>query len=292
MILSRLKTILLLASLTGLLMLIGSLIGGASGVQFALFFSLIMNGITFFYSDKIVLGMFGARPLDRTTHGWVYDIVDGLAHTMSIPAPKLWLIQSPLANAFATGRNPSHGAVAVTSGLLDLLDQDELHGVLAHEMGHIKNRDVLVATIAATLASAIGYLAYMLRYAAFWGNSRNNRDRGGSNPIAMLFAAILMPLAATLIRLAVSRSREYMADETAANYTKDPLALASALKKLQDYTQMAHPQHGDTRYASAASLFIVYPFTGNGWLTLFMTHPPVHERIKRLQVLHERMIRR
>jgi len=291
MIWNQFKTLLLLATLTGILMFVGSLIGGATGIQFALVFSLIMNGIVFFFSDKIVLGMFGARPLDRSTHGWVYDIVDELAHTMAIPAPKLWLVQSPLANAFATGRSPRRSAVAVTSGLLDLLDQDELRGVLAHEMGHVKNRDVLVATVAATLASAIGYLAYMLRYAAFWGHTRNNRDRGGS-PLAMLFAAILMPIAATLIQLAVSRSREYLADETAANYTRDPLALASALEKLQDYTKMAHPQHGDTRYASAASLFIVYPFTGNGWLTLFMTHPPLGERIKRLQALHERMFRR
>jgi len=246
-----------------------------------------MNGVIFLYSDKIVLGMFGARPLDRATYGWVYDIVEELAQTMSIPTPKLWLVNSPMANAFATGRNPSHGAVAITSGLIELLEPDELRGVLAHEMGHVKNRDVLVATVAATLASAIGYMAHMLRYAAFWGNSRDDRNR--SNPIAMIFAAIFMPLAATLIQLAVSRSREYMADETAANYTRDPLALASALEKLQNYTKLAHPQHGDTRYASSASLFIVYPFTGNGWLSWFMTHPPMKERIKRHQELHKKM---
>jgi len=291
MIWNQFKTMLLLAALTGLLMFVGSLIGGHSGMLFALIFSLMMNGVVFFYSDKIVLNMFGAHPLDQNSHGWVYDIAEELAETMSIPAPKLWLVQSPLANAFATGRNPRHASVAVTSGLLDLLNQDELRGVLAHEMGHIKNRDVLVATVAATLASAIGYLAYSLRYAAFWGNGRN-RDRGGSNPIALLFASIFMPLAATLIQLAVSRSREYMADETAATYTRDPLALASALEKLQDYTKMAHPQHGDTRYASAASLFIVYPFTGNGWLTLFMTHPPLSKRIERLRSLHEKIFRR
>jgi len=290
MIWNRFKTVLLLGALSGLLMLLGAFIGGQSGILFALVFSILMNGVILLYSDKIVLGMFGAKPLDRTTHGWVYAIVDELAHTMSIPAPKLWLVNSPMANAFATGRNPSHGAVAVTNGLMDLLEPDELRGVLAHEMGHIKNRDVLVATVAATLASAIGYMAHMLRYAAFWGsNSRDNRNR--SNPIAMIFAAIFMPLAATLIQLAVSRSREYMADETAANYTRDPLALAGALEKLQNYTKLAHPKTDDARYASSASLFIVYPFTGNGWLSWFMTHPPMKERIKRLQELHEKMFR-
>jgi len=269
-------------------MYVGSLIGGQSGILFALIFSLIMNGAVFFYSDKIILSMFGAQQLDPNTYGWVYEIVEELAQTMSIPAPKLFLMQSPMANAFATGRNPHNGAVAVTSGLLDLLDRDELRGVLAHEMGHIKNRDVLVATVAATLASAIGYMAHMLRYAAYWGSYGNDRNRN-SNPIAMLFAAIFMPLAAMLIQLAVSRSREYMADETAATYTRDPLSLASALEKLQDYTKIAHPRHGDARYASAASLFVVYPFTGNGWITLFMTHPPLRERIKRLHALHKRM---
>jgi len=290
MIWNTIKTAVFLAMLSGLLMLIGSLIGGNSGVLFAFIFSLIMNGALYFWSDRMVLKMYNARPLDRAQFDWVYEIVAGLCQQMSMPMPKLYLINTPVANAFATGRSPSHSAVAVTAGLLDLLDRDELRGVLAHELSHIKNRDVLIATIAATMASAIGYVAYMLRYAAFWGNGR--RDRESGNPFFMLIVAMLMPIAATLLQLAISRSREYQADESAASYSHDPLALASALEKLHAYVASAHPQHGDPRYASTSSLFIVYPFAQNGWLSLFMTHPPMSERIKRLRQQHEKMLRR
>ncbi len=287
MILNTIKTIILLVTLSGFLMFIGGIIGGAHGVQFALIISLIMNGIAYFFSDKIVLKMYRAQPLDRTKYEIVYNTVEELAQEMHIPMPKLWLINTPMANAFATGRNPLHASVAVTTGILDLLDEDELRGVLAHELGHVKNRDILVTTIAATIATAIGYLAHMLQYAAFWGSLSNNRRRG--NPIVMIFVAILMPIAATLVQLAISRSREYLADETGAYYSKDPLALASALEKLHHNVSVAHLANQDTRRASTASLFIVNPFTSNSWVSLFSTHPPMHKRIARLHQFYKKM---
>ncbi|MDP3889583.1 MAG: zinc metalloprotease HtpX, partial [bacterium] len=247
----------------------------------------IMNGIAYFFSDKIVLSLYGARPLDKQQYGWIYDIVQELTEKMRMPMPKLWLINTPMANAFATGRNPNNASVAVTTSIIDLLDKDELRGVLAHELGHVKNRDILVTTIAATIATAIGYLAYMLRYAAFWG-SMSDRDRKG-NPIVLFLVALLMPIAATLIQLAISRSREYLADETGAHYCNDPLALASALEKLHNNIKYAHLDNQDTQRASTAPLFIVHPFTTNGFIQLFSTHPPMSKRIARLRALYEKM---
>ena len=278
----------LLAGLSALLLLIGHLIGGYAGLQLALIMALLMNGIAYFFSDKIVLSMYGARALDRQEYGWIYETVEDLAHTMHLPMPKLWLIKTPMANAFATGRDPEHASVAVTTGILSILDRDELRGVLAHELSHIKNRDILVSTIAATIATAIGYLAHMLQYAAFWGSMDNNRRREG-NPIVMFLVALLMPLAATLIQLAVSRSREYLADETGAHSCRDPLALASALEKLHNHIPSAHLHADDMSKASTASLFIVHPFNSDGMIALFSTHPPMRARIARLHKLHEKM---
>jgi len=278
---NQFKTALLLGSLSGLLFLFGYMIGGTNGLIFAFGLSLVMNFVTYYYSDKIVLRMYRAQPLDREQYDHIYDMVGELAATMQIPMPKLWYMPSPMANAFATGRNPAHGSVALTKGILDILDHDELRGVLAHELSHIKNRDILVGTVAATIAMTIGYLANMIRWSfIFGGFGGRGRDRG--NGLSALFIAILMPIAAMLIQLAISRSREYLADESGAQCSQDPLALASALEKLH-YNVKSHKIKPESpAQATTASLFIVYPFSGNGWLSLFSTHPPMKKRIERL----------
>jgi heat shock protein HtpX len=288
------KTVLLLGTLSGLMLLIGYLVGGSSGLTIALILSFIMNFITYFFSDKIVLRMYNAKPLDKVQYQWVYDIVNDLAHSMNMPNPKLWLLDTPMANAFATGRNPQNASVAVTTAIMKLLDRDELRGVLAHELAHVKNRDVLISTIAATLATAIGYVASIMRYAAFYGSTPNSSDdsKRRGNPFFMMIVALLMPFAATLIQLAISRSREYQADETGSHYCHDPLALASALQKLQNHIPQDHLDSNDTTRAATASLFIVNPFSGKTLLSLLSTHPPMQDRIKRLQDLYQNMIRR
>lgn len=290
---NRIKTVILLGALSGLLMALGHFLGGTTGIQFALVFSLIMNGIAYFFSDKIVLRLYRAQPLDEKQYEWVYDIVQELAQKMHMPMPKMWLINTNMANAFATGRNPSHASVAVTTGIMSILDKDELRGVLAHELSHVKNRDILVSSIAATLASAIGYLAYWMRHMAFWGAMSGNRRRNGnnSNVFFMFLVGLLMPLAATLIQLAISRSREYLADETGAECCQDPLALASALEKLHNHIPQAHLDKNETHKASTAHLFIVHPFSGNGFLKLFSTHPPMEARIKRLRDMYAKKFR-
>lgn len=229
--------------------------------------------------------MYKAQPLDSARYANIYAMVQELSKKMNIPMPRLWLVNTPMANAFATGRNPSHASIAVTSGILAILDESELRGVLAHELSHIKNRDVLVSTIAATLATAIGYLANMLQYSAMWGSSSSNDNNRRTNPIVMVLVALLMPIAATLIQLAISRSREYMADETGAQTSQEPLALASALQKISDNVTRNHFDPRDASKASTASLFIVHPFTSGSWATLFATHPPIRERIERLKRL-------
>jgi len=287
---NQIKTVLLLGSLTGILLFLGNLFGGEQGIFMAFMLAIFMNGIAYFYSDKIVLRMYGAQPLDRAQYGWIYEIVEELTHTMHIPMPKLWLINTPMANAFATGRNPKHASVAVTTGILNILDKEELRGVLAHELGHVVNRDILVSSIAATLAATIGYLANWLYWSAIFGGNRDRRDQGGTGPIAMLVISFLVPIAASLIQLAISRSREYLADETGARCCHDPLALASALKKLQQNVQYAHLDKQNASQASTAHLFIVHPFTEDGFLiSLFSTHPPMKERIKRLEKMHEKL---
>jgi len=280
---NKIKTAVLLASLSGLFLFIGHLFGGTTGLHIALVLGLLFNGLAYFFSEQIVLSMYNAHPLDTIKYAWIHDMVRELAHTMKLPMPKLWIINTPMANAFATGRNPHHASVAVTTGILHILNKDELRGVLAHELSHIKNRDILVGTVAATLATAIGYLAQMMQWAALWGNYNTDDKKKNGNPFFMLFVAILMPIAASLIQLAISRSREYLADETGAHACKDPWALASALEKLQAHIPHAHMRNDDTQHAGTAALFIVYPFTADGWISLFSTHPPMKQRIAKLR---------
>ena len=239
-----------------------------------------MNFFAYFYSDTIVLRMYNAKPLDRKEYDWVYDIVKELADDMKIPMPKLWLVENKMANAFATGRNPQHASVAVTTGILEILNKKELRGVLAHELSHVKNRDILVSTIAAVLATAIGYLATMFRFSAL-----TNQDSNRRNPLALLLISILVPIAASIIQLAISRSREYLADESGADCCQDPLALASALEKLHNHIPDASLDKNDLNKASTAPLFIVHPFSGAGWTALFSTHPPIGDRIARLRAM-------
>jgi heat shock protein HtpX len=277
---NQIKTAFLLGSLSGLFLLIGGLLGGTSGLVYALILALIMNFIAYFYSDKIVLRMYKAQPLDREQYGWIYETVGQLAKKMNLPMPKLWLINHPMANAFATGRNPEHSSIAMTTGILELLNKKELTGVLAHELSHVQNRDILISTIAAVLATAIGYLASMLRFGALMGD---NRDGRRANPLFLLFAAIVMPFAASLLQMAISRSREYLADETGAHACKDPEGLASALEKLHNHIPDASLNKQEVEKASTAPLFIVHPFSGSDWTALFSTHPPVEARIARLR---------
>jgi heat shock protein HtpX len=229
--------------------------------------------------------MYSAQPLDKEKFSKVYDMVEELAHNAGIPMPKLWYLPTPMANAFATGRNPAHASVAVTQGILDILEEHELRGVIAHELGHIKNRDILIATVAATIATAIGYLANMIQWAVLFGGfgGRDNENRNGG--WGALIVALIMPIAAMLIQLAISRSREYLADESGANFAHDPLALASALEKLSDYSKVQHARPESPAQTATASMFIVYPFSGGGWINLFSTHPPMEKRIERLRKL-------
>lgn len=278
---NQLKTGLLLGILSALFLMLGYFAGGSSGMTMALVMAFVMNFVTYFWSDKIVLAMYEAKPLDRERFKYIYDIMDELCHTMRIPMPKLWYIDTDMANAFATGRNPSHASVVVTRGIVDLLEEHELRGVLAHEISHVTNRDILVGTVAAVIASAIGYIAYMLRWAAFFGGTRDREGR--DNTMAAIVMAIFVPLIATLIQLAISRSREYLADETGAKCCHDPLALASALEKIERGVQREHQEPESAAQASMASLFIVYPFSGKGLLNLLSTHPPMEKRIARLR---------
>lgn len=287
MILNNLKTAILLATLSGILLFFGNLCGGTAGLHVALMLALVMNGIAYFFADKLVLKLYKAQPLDRDQYPFIYTIIQELRSNMDLPMPKLWIIDSPMANAFATGRNPRHASIAVTTGILHILDHKELRGVLAHEMAHIKNRDILISTVAATIATAIGYLANMLQHRIFW-DSMSSRKKS-NNPIVMLVVAMLMPIAATLVQLAISRSREYCADESGAHYCHDPLALASALEKLHNHIPQAHLNNDETQKASTASLFIVHPFTSNNLMTLFSTHPPIHKRIERLRTSYQKM---
>jgi len=285
---NQLKTVILLASMSGLLLLLGGYLGGAQGITIALVLALLMNFFSYFFSDKIVLNLYHAQELDQSQYSWIYDMVKELTQKADLPMPKLWLINTPMANAFATGRNPAHASVAVTTGILNILTRAELRGVLAHEISHVKNRDILISTVAATLATAITYIANMLRYMSFMQSSDNDR-KNGSNVLVLILLAILMPIAASLIQLAISRSREYLADESGAETCHDPLALAAALEKLQTNTAAHHLDNQDTARAATAHLFIVNPFTVQGLMALFSTHPPVSQRIARLRQLFENM---
>jgi len=274
------KTGLLLAVLTAMLVVIGGAIGGQQGMVIAFFFALAMNLFSYWFSDKMVLAMYGARPIEESQAPALYAIVRRLATKAQIPMPRVYLIPSDTPNAFATGRNPEHAAIAVTEGIMRILDQDELEGVLAHELSHVKNRDVLISTIAATLAGAITYLAHMAQWAAMFGGRRDD-DEGGSNPIAMIAMAILAPIAAMLVQLAVSRAREYQADATGARLAGRTYGLAKALEKLQMAQQVA-PMDANP---ATAHLFIVNPLSGQMLMNLFSTHPPLEQRIARLRAM-------
>jgi len=278
---NRLKTTILLGGLTGLVIAVGYYFGGQNGALAALALSAIMNLGSYWFSDKIVLALYKAKEISPETNPKLHLMVEELAQKASIPKPRLYLVSLPIPNAFATGRNEKHAVVAVTSGILQLLNEDELRGVLAHELAHIKNRDILISSIAVTLAGAISYLAQMAYFAGmFAGNSRN--ERGGGNAFGAIALMILTPIIATLLHLAVSRSREYLADETGAHISKDPLSLASALKKLHQFSR-AHPLIGEPKYEATAHMFIVNPFKPSLLMSFFSTHPPVEERVKRLE---------
>ncbi len=284
---NQVKTALLLGALSGLFLFLGGFVGGGSGLTFAFIIALLMNFFTYFYSDKIVLKMYGAKPLDQNKFAHIYSMVRDLTQRQNIPMPKLWYLSTPMANAFATGRNPENASVAVTQGILDVLDERELRGVLAHEISHISNRDILVGTVAATLATAIGYIANMLQWSFIFGGFSGDRDRRGGG-FGALIVAILMPIAASMIQLAISRSREYLADESGAKCSQDPLALASALEKLHYASAQQHLKPKSAMQATTASLFIVYPFSGKQFANLFSTHPPMAQRIARLRSMADR----
>ena len=276
---NTLKTALLLTSLTLFLLFVGQYFGGRNGMLIALAIAVAMNFVSYFYSDKLALSMYRAQPATREQLPRVYSVVEQMTQRIGLPMPKIYAIPSDSPNAFATGRNPAHASVAVTQGILNLLTDEELAGVLAHELGHVRNRDILTSSIAATLAGAITILAHMGRFAMiFGGGGGSNRDREGGG-IAALFMLILAPIAATLIQLAVSRAREYEADATGAHMTGNPYALASALQKLDTYSKRL--PMGAT--ASTAHLFIVAPLiSGASFANLFSTHPPIAKRIERL----------
>lgn len=268
-----LRTALLLGLLTGILLVIGFLWAGIQGMTIFFGIALVMNFLSYWYSDKIVLAMYRAKPISKSDEPKLHDMVERLADEMNIPKPKLYSVNLPILNAFATGRSPKHAAVAVTAGLMKHLNWDEIEGVISHELSHVKNQDTLTSTIAATIAGAIAYITQM----AWWGMFSGERRQGGNAILLPLI--ILAPLAATLIQLAITRTREYAADKTGALTSKKPLALASALKKI---SQMAahYPLSGN---AATSHLFIVNPFRGDFIVNLFSTHPPLEQRVKRLQ---------
>ena len=279
------KTWLLMIVLSVLIVVFGKMVGGIYGATYALIFAGLLNFISYIWSDKIVLAMYRAKYVSPEEAPQLYAILEKLANNAGIPTPRLYIIESPHANAFATGRSPKHAAVAVTTGLLSLLSQDELEGVLAHELSHIKHRDILVMTVAATLASAITYLSYMARWIFVFGGA----DDDDFNPLAILLFTILAPLAATLIQLAISRSREYMADESGAVVSGKPLALASALEKI---SAAAYRRPFTEATPTTAHLFIANPFGGRKTsilMSLFSTHPPVEKRIARLHEIAKTM---
>jgi heat shock protein HtpX len=278
---NTLKTTLLLTSLTLFLLFVGQYFGGRNGMIIALAIAVAMNFFSYFYSDKLALSVYRAQPATREQLPRVYSVVEQMTQRIGLPMPKIYVIPSDSPNAFATGRNPQHASVAVTQGILNLLTDEELAGVLAHELGHVRNRDILISSIAATLAGAITILAQTGRFAMIFGGfggGGDSRDREGGG-LAALFMLILAPIAAALIQLAVSRSREYEADATGAHMTGNPYALASALQKLDAYSKRL-PMSATP---STAHLFIVQPLLSTGsFAQLFSTHPPIAKRIERL----------
>ncbi len=279
---NTLKSVILLAGLSGLLLAIGGYIGGRSGVTIALGIALVMNFVSYWWSDKIVLKMYKAQEVKYEDAPELYGDVQELAQNAGLPMPKVYITPQEQPNAFATGRGPSHAAVAVTQGIMKLLSREELKGVLAHELAHIKNRDILIGSIAATIATAITYIAYMAQFAAIFGGGGGGRDRGG-NPLALIAMAILAPMAATVIRLAISRTREYGADKGGAEICGNPVYLANALRKLGSVSGRIPLRVSEQVADSTSHMMISNPLSGKGLASLFSTHPPMEERIRRLE---------
>lgn len=279
------KTAMLLVLLTLLFMLVGNLIGGVQGMQVAFVFALIMNFFSYWFSDKIVLAMYRGKKLEEQDNPKLFSIIRNLTMRANLPMPKVYLIPMKVPNAFATGRNPKHAAVAVTEGIMGILNDDELEGVLAHELGHVKDRDILISTMVATIAGAIFMLANMARWAMLFGSSGRNREKGTINLVALLVITIIAPLAAMLIQLAISRSREYLADQEGAIISAKPLSLASALRRIHAAAQRNPVEVNPT----TAHMFIVNPLSGRGIANLFSTHPPMEKRIERLEQIAAKM---
>ena len=277
------RTTILLAALTALLVWAGDLIGGRQGALIALIFAGAMNFFSYWFSDKMVIAMYQGQEITANDDPELYGIVQELAQKAGLPMPRVYILPQDMPNAFATGRNPQHAAVAVTQGIRRILTKRELAGVLGHELSHVINRDILVSTIAATLAGAISYLAYMAQWAMIFGGGRDRDRDGGGGVFGLLFMMIVAPLAALLIQMAVSRSREYGADDGGAKITRDPLALASALRKLQLASENIPLQVNDATANATAHMFIVNPLSLGGLRALFSTHPPIEERIARLE---------
>jgi Zn-dependent protease with chaperone function len=280
-----LKTTLLLGVLTGVLVIFGQFIGGSHGAVMFLVIAAVMNFVAYWFSDKIVLMTYHAQQVGPEDAPMLYNVVKRLAERANIPMPKVYIVENPSPNAFATGRNPRHASVAATTGILRILSEEELEGVMAHELSHVQNRDILISSIAATIAGAITLIANVVQWGAmFGGSSRDENDRG--NIFVMLAMAILAPIAAMIIQMAISRSREYAADASGAKLCQKPLALASALGRLENTVRQIPMQGGSP---STAHLFIVNPFRGGAMLNLFSTHPPMEERIRRLEQLSREM---
>jgi heat shock protein HtpX len=277
---NTMKTFLLMALLTVMFVMIGGALGGQSGMTIALLIAGVMNFVSYWWSDKIVLKMYGAKELTRNDDPELFRMTEELTQRANLPMPKLYKIEGDQPNAFATGRDPNHSAVAVTEGITRLLTREELRGVIAHELAHIKNRDILIGTVAATFAGAISYLANMAQWAMIFGG-RSSDDEEGSNPVTGILMMILAPIAAMLVQMAISRSREFLADETGAQMSGNPLSLASALRRLHAGAERI-PMHATP---ATAHMFIVNPLTGGSFMNLFSTHPPMDERIARLEAM-------
>ena len=272
------KTFFLLMTLTLILIWAGAALGGKQGMTIALIFAVGMNFFAYWFSDKIVLKMYRAKEVSESEKPELYGIVRRLAQKAEIPMPKVYIMEQDQPNAFATGRNPKHAAVAVTTGIMRILSQEELQGVIGHELAHVKHRDILISTIAATIAGAISYLAHMAQWAMIFGGHRGDDDEGGS-PIAVIAMMIVGPIAALIIQMAISRSREYAADTDGATLAGNPRYLSGALRKLHSASQKIHMDANP----ATSHMFIVNPLSGGGILKLFSTHPPIEERIARLE---------
>ena len=278
---NSLKTAFLMSVMMILFLFVGYLVGGRGGMTIAFFFSLAMNFGSYWFSDKVVLSMYRARQVDFNTAPELYSVVQELSHSANLPMPKVYLIDDQTPNAFATGRSPEHAAVAATTGIVNTLTREELSGVLGHELAHVRHRDILIGTIAATIVGTITFIAQMAGWAMMFGG-RGSSSRDDDSGIASLFLIILAPIAATLLQLAISRSREYSADADGARISHNPLALASALKKISAVNQLKPVNNAGP---ATAHMFIVNPLKGGGIKKLFSTHPPIEERIKRLEAM-------